>query len=504
LVFIAVFAAGCATTPGGRVVELENKGTALGVPTPDWIKNYISKGISAVQAQAQYADKYCIIGEETGVNRQFVQQWADSFSAQQRIGALLRLNVASKYQATATGSAQSSGGAASALASGDYQQEIDSSISAVVNASYSGAQRESDWWLLRRRYDPDQKDLYTDEYSAYVMYTIPKEELNRQVASALETSVSKDSALYEITIALARDILQNGVGFLDPASGIPATVAAPAAAAVPTVAAPVAAAPAVAAPAASNTTQTIGEALEDISPEEEYYLGRAVAANILSTYKIWTGNPRLSAYVNRICAALVINSPRPELYNGYHVTILDSDEINAFATSGGHIFITRGLIACANSEDALAAVIAHEIAHIQLRHSVNAIKTSRITQAVINTGASVLGSVTGQDPEELTGIFNDSVGDIVAALINNGYSQAQEFDADNTALSLLAAAGYDPTELITMLRELEKTQSGYLSGFGKTHPAPALRIANAQLSLTKYPPSATQDSRRARFSELGS
>jgi hypothetical protein len=69
------------------------------------------------------------------------------------------------------------------------------------------------------RYDPDQKDIYSDEYTAYILYTIPKVELNRQIASALETSVSKDSVLYDITITLAREIMLNGVDYLDPKAG---------------------------------------------------------------------------------------------------------------------------------------------------------------------------------------------------------------------------------------------------------------------------------------------
>jgi hypothetical protein len=131
---------------------------------------------------------------------------------------MLRTTIASKYQAMVSGAAQSTGGAdsfsAASTGSGDYRQEIENSINAVVNVSYSGAQREADWWILSRRYDPDQKDVYTDEYTAYVLYTIPKAELNRQIASALETSTDKDSALYDITIALAQDILRNGVDYL--------------------------------------------------------------------------------------------------------------------------------------------------------------------------------------------------------------------------------------------------------------------------------------------------
>jgi hypothetical protein len=204
---------GCASRPKVRVVEIENKGTSMGVATPDWIKTYTASGISAVQGQ--YRDRYCVIGEESGVNKQFILAWADNFSAQQRIGAMLRTTIASEYQARVKGAAQSTGGAdstsAQAASSGEYSQQIDSVINAIVNVSYSGAQREADWWSLRRRYDPDQKDVYTDEYTAYVLYTIPKAEMNRQVAHALETSVKADSALYNITIEMARQILQAGM-----------------------------------------------------------------------------------------------------------------------------------------------------------------------------------------------------------------------------------------------------------------------------------------------------
>jgi hypothetical protein len=223
LLVLAGILAGCASAPSGPRVntsELDNKGNAIGVTTPDWIRLYMSQGVTAVQGQPQFKDKYCIIGEESSTNRQFALTWADSFSAQQRIGAMLRTNIESKYQATVSGTSQSTGGANSSTAAGggsaDFKQEIDNAINAVVNVSYSGAQRDSDWWVLIRRYDPDQKDVFSDEYTAYVLYTIPKAELNRQIASALETSVAADSVLYDITIQLAKEILLTGVDYLDP------------------------------------------------------------------------------------------------------------------------------------------------------------------------------------------------------------------------------------------------------------------------------------------------
>lgn len=440
IVIILLLLFSCATRPKTNIVELENKGTVMGIPTPHWVRLYLERGVSALQALPEFKDKYCIVGEETGVNRQFVLAWADSASAGQRIGSLARTNIASRYSAFVTGD------------SSVYEQEIDNVLNAVVNVSFSGAQREADWWSLRRRYDPDNNELYTDEYTAFVLYTIPKEEMNRQIAFAMESSVSKDSALYDITIALARDILLHGydVGERQNTAAILQT-------------------------AASNYDppgSITYLAMDYLDLIDEYVIGRDVAAAILSNYKLYDTNPELTEYINRILAALVINSPKPASYNGFYAAIIDSDEINAFATPGGHILITRGLIAAAKSEDALAAVIAHELAHIQLRHGMRAIRSSR-------------------DTEDWVRQFMFFGGQIIADRINAGFSHTQEFDADIIALSLLAAAGYNPNGLIEMLLELEKTQSsirdsGIHAGFNSTHPSPTSRLVNARVAAARY------------------
>jgi len=78
--FFFLLLSACASASKTSTVELENKGTVMGVPTPDWVKLYLEKGLSALQAQPQYKDKYCIVGEESGVNRQFVISLADQAS----------------------------------------------------------------------------------------------------------------------------------------------------------------------------------------------------------------------------------------------------------------------------------------------------------------------------------------------------------------------------------------------------------------------------------------
>ncbi|WP_461257895.1 M48 family metalloprotease [Treponema sp. R80B11-R83G3] len=250
----------------------------------------------------------------------------------------------------------------------------------------------------------------------------------------------------------------------------------------------------------SLSARAFGSAAENATPEQEYFIGRAVAANILSNYKIWDKSPALTAYLNYICGAIVINSPEPNIFNGYHVAILDSNDINAFTTSGGHIFLTRGLIKIAQTEDALAAVVAHEVAHNQLKHSLKAIKTSRVTQAFLITATAGVGALTGMDANEFAEALDESVGEIMQTMVNSGYSREQEYEADIAAMCFMAAAGYQPSGLIDMLNELKAVHRIGL-GLSKTHPAPGQRIYYAEKALGRFTVADTSPSRQERFTE---
>jgi len=219
----------------------------------------------------------------------------------------------------------------------------------------------------------------------------------------------------------------------------------------------------------------------ELTQEEAYYLGRTVAANILEAYKPYTANEELTQYVNRICQTLVINSSQPIAYNGYHVMVLDTLEFNAFATSGGHIFITRGLARAGTSEDMLAAVIAHELAHITLKHNVAAVKITAENSA---------------NPE----FFRETVTKSLDTLMKTGYSQSQEFSADSEAMMILASAGYDPMALVDLLKILQKIQMTRTGGFNTTHPSPQARIAN--LEQLRYRVPDTRKSRAPRYKKM--
>lgn len=243
------------------------------------------------------------------------------------------------------------------------------------------------------------------------------------------------------------------------------------------------------------------KAADSLTPENEYYLGRAVAANISAKYKIYS-NAALQNYLAKICNTIVINSPRPDIFKGYSIAILDTDEINAFATPGGHIFVTRGLIACASNEDALAAVIAHEVAHIQLRHALTSIRNARYVNAAISGAlAGTAEAVGGGNAKELASVMSDSVNEIVTTMVVNGFSQSQELEADANALSFLASAGYQPSGLTEMLQALKQKQQGS-AGFGKTHPSPDTRISNVNKNIGKYKVADTRTFRVPRYNSV--
>jgi len=247
-----------------------------------------------------------------------------------------------------------------------------------------------------------------------------------------------------------------------------------------------------------KSTAAVSKSLQDFTPEQEYYIGRAVAAVILSKYQAYT-NTQVNQYINTLGQTLAAASDKPDIFNGYHFLVLDSDDINAFATPGGHIFVTRGLIRCCQSEDALAAVLAHEIGHIRFRHGMQSIEKARITEALTvlaSEGAKTLGS---RDVAQLTNVFSGAISDIVNSMVNNGYSRSFEYQADQASVVLVQRVGYNPEGLIDMLTVMSKKLKPGGTDFAKTHPAPQDRIEEIRSHNRTFAPVATPQIRQERF-----
>jgi len=219
----------------------------------------------------------------------------------------------------------------------------------------------------------------------------------------------------------------------------------------------------------------ISKASRGLDEQQEYYLGRGVAAVILQKYPLYK-NAELTRYVNRVAQTVGRFSDRPELWGGYRVGILDTAEINAVSAPGGFIFISRGFLKIIPNEDALAAVMAHEIAHIVKGHGTAAIAQANITQALTSLGKEVVASEGGSVTQLVTGVFGDSIKDVTNTLLTKGYSRSQEYEADEYAAKLTTKVGYDAQGLITMLKSLKELKSE--GGWFTTHPAPEKRERN--------------------------
>jgi len=227
---------------------------------------------------------------------------------------------------------------------------------------------------------------------------------------------------------------------------------------------------------AVKSASAIAHASEDFTPEQEYYIGRSVGAGLLAKYHP-LNDPKATAYVNEVGQALAMFSDMPQTYGGYHFLIMDSEDINAFAAPGGLIFITRGMLHCCAGENALAAVLAHEIGHVQNKDALRAIKRSRVTEALGIIGGEAVKHASGGRLPQLTSLFGDCINDIMSTMVNNGYSRELEFQADKTAVTILRRCGYDPAGLPVMLTAMQKRLRPGAADFAKTHPAPADRIA---------------------------
>ena len=227
---------------------------------------------------------------------------------------------------------------------------------------------------------------------------------------------------------------------------------------------------------AVDVYQAFDEANREITATEEYYIGRAVAANILATSTPMF-NWEAVEYINEIGAVVAGYSPMPFTYGGWHFMILDNSDINAMSCPGGIILLNKGLTDLAENEDELAAIMAHEVAHIALRHGIQSVEKAKMTAAWTTLGHEGATHLGNDDVQELSNNYGDIVDDITMNLVTKGYSRDSEQQADSLAVHILSRAGYDPMALVTILAKMEAlTTTSSTPGFWQTHPDPSDRV----------------------------
>jgi beta-barrel assembly-enhancing protease len=248
---------------------------------------------------------------------------------------------------------------------------------------------------------------------------------------------------------------------------------------------------------ATKVAAAVRHSAEDISESEEYFIGRAVAAQLMTRYAP-LNDPGLNLYAQKITQAVAMASDRPATYKGYHVQVLNSPEVNAFAAPGGFIFVTTGLLKLVRSEDELACVLAHEVAHVAKKHGLKTIKASRLTSAFAVLGTEAAKNYTSSQVSQLADVFKGTVDDVVNSLVVNGYSRDKEYEADKFGAQYARNANYDPGAMKSFLRRMEEAdKAGAGGGMFKTHPAASKRVAELGdlAASADYRPSAARDRR---------
>jgi hypothetical protein len=210
------------------------------------------------------------------------------------------------------------------------------------------------------------------------------------------------------------------------------------------------------------------------SADDEVKMGVEASTQFDQKYKT-VNDPQIVGYVTRLAEKVVAASDQPKM--PVHVRVVQTDDVNAFVTAGGHVYVFTGLIATAQNESQVAGVLAHEISHAIARHVTEGATRSTMAQGGAQIGSAVLGS--------LLGLGNDAQ-DLVtkgattsAGLITLKYDRKAESEADLLGAQYLWNADWDP-EGIARFFELFQKQGVKSSTptWLSTHPSHEKRVEN--------------------------
>ena len=231
---------------------------------------------------------------------------------------------------------------------------------------------------------------------------------------------------------------------------------------------------------------------KEFSQEDEIELGDALTASFLGASPL-SPDANLQRYVNRVGKWVALHTNRPDL--PWTFTVIDTDTINAFAMPGGSIIVSSGLVKRLGSESELAGVLAHEIAHVVMKHQLTAIQSNMKAEFVKGIGTSIAADRVkiggGAVGSTVGNIAKPYILDAAGNLIKDGFflrplDRSLERDADELAIVLAIRSGYEPYGLVGALQMLAQYKGDAdAASLLSTHPSPSERMA----ALEKYMPS---------------
>ena len=210
--------------------------------------------------------------------------------------------------------------------------------------------------------------------------------------------------------------------------------------------------------------------------EEEYFLGKAVAVNLISKYGLST-DKKANEYVSAVGNTVALASDQPSTFHGYTFGILNTDRVVSFACPDGYVFISKGLIKMLNTEDQLASVLACEIAHIVYNDPVFSV--SRETVVKYNNLIKTSMNSDSNFNEDIKTMFALITEEIITNL-EKGYDVDTNIRADNQAMIALKNSNYYPSEFYLALGQLYKNED-----YVKSHPDQEKRTANLKDKIPK-------------------
>jgi predicted Zn-dependent protease len=218
----------------------------------------------------------------------------------------------------------------------------------------------------------------------------------------------------------------------------------------------------------------------DITPQQEIVLGLEAAPEMAAQFGGLDPDPQAQALVDRLGQHIVQNSAAARSPYEYEFHLLDDEQtVNAFALPGGQIFITRALFDRLQTEGEVAGVLGHEVGHVVGRHAAERIAKAKLTEGL--TGAAVIATY---DPERPSSRQVAQMAVLVGQLINLKYGRDDELESDVLGVCFLREAGYDPRELLAVMRVLAESRSGQAPPeFLSTHPNPENRLQNIQAAI---------------------
>lgn len=222
------------------------------------------------------------------------------------------------------------------------------------------------------------------------------------------------------------------------------------------------------------------EVFSEMGPVQQYELGREVAARLLGAYKAVPASHPAAQYLARVGSTVALASNNPYPYNDYLFILLDSSEINAFATPGGFVFVTTGMLGFLQNEEELAAILGHEVAHVELQHGIqavgkeNSIKLAMAIKDVAVDESNLAGSGKPGSPEALK--LMDELSGKMMNSIRTGYNVKMESAADSRSIAISQSLGYDPLALAGLLGRFKQATHSY---GGANYPAEREALARA-------------------------